>query len=70
MSTLKTNVFRSIPYFVSAGPTSEESGEHVCLTAEDCGSSHQVSWRGGSLQDSEEEEEKQLSGCKEEAGGH
>lgn len=51
------------------GPSSEESGEQVCLAAEDRGSSDQaLQWRWP-LQDSEEKEEKQLSGCNEEAGG-
>lgn len=52
------------------GPTSEESGEQVCLAAENRGGSHQVVQRGRPLQDGEEKEEKQLSGCNEEAGGH
>ncbi len=52
------------------GPTSEESGEQVCSAAEDRGGSHQVIQRGRPCQDSEEKEEKQLSGCHEEAGGH
>ncbi len=48
---------------------SEESGEQVRLAAEDRRSSHQVSQRGWPRQDGEEKEEKQLSGCYEDAGG-
>lgn len=56
--------------FFPVGPTSEESGEQVCIAAEDRGSCHQIIQWGWPLQDGEEKEEEQLSGCNEEAGGY